>query len=455
MPEPLIRSRHVAGAWDPEAGGWSARDFTAGPAGAAGIELPGGVEVDVDVAAPDTLTGLWVPAGPGTGRGPAGQAASDTLVAMLGPDRADELVAMARRGGPPRILRSGPHRDPYPPRIGPGRAAGGVDQTVGRMALALDVADAPGRSALARGLAALDAATAAAELGDSLDFAVRARRFAEEAAGLLRAAAVDGELDGAPVVDGELVRALGATLPLVEGAAARALRGLAEEVAAGRYDLVVEGRAADLAAEREESALPTPAALVEAAPMPVAAAPSRAAAPLLDVVDGATLPARFARARVAARATTASEIEVRVHGNAADAAGWWARAWSPTGVVLAAAPLRAHGPDAVARLLVPPAGLRAVRVDLSDAPAEPGPGAGLRAVAEAVALGRTAARAERLGHRSQARARWQATAEAWNRAGDPARAGLATEYARGRARVAATRTIPPALLADAVVDAAT
>jgi hypothetical protein len=146
---------------------------------------------------------------------------------------------------------------------------------------------------------------------------------------------------------------------------------------------------------------------------------------LLDVVDVTALPRGVDARQVAARATTASEIEVRV---LAPLDGqWWARALRADGAVVAAAPFRSDGDQLVGRLLVPPADLGAVEVDITARPGEPRDSARLRAFTRAVHAGRRAARAERLDRSQATREGWAEAANEFRVAGDHQRERLAVE----------------------------
>jgi hypothetical protein len=317
------------------------------------------------------------------------------------------------------------------------------------MALAVAIVDNPAHHPLAHALAALDAALAGQQLDDNIETGSRLR--AVSAADLLLAAVRDGELDGQPVAEYELVDALQRLAPRLDSPAEQAIRSLADDVARGTYDLPSDDLQDAMYLRADADAMRDPSAAQQLADVAFAPAPRRSAGAVLDAIDTRALPEVFARVQVAARITTHSEIEVRVHGRAADAEGWWARAFSTGDVIVAAAPLRASGRDAVARLLVPPATLRSVTIDITHTPGEPRTPASLRSVADAVAIGQAAARSERLGDRRQARQRWTSSAEAWSKADDPGRAGLAAEYSGGP-RGRDDGRLPPPLLADAVIE---
>ena len=281
-------------------------------------------------------------------------------------------------------------------------------------------------------MAALDAALAALGLSDRLGLGGVARVHAARAAEALLDAAIDGDLDGLELQASDLSEALEAIDELLDDPLRRNVRSLRGKVQDGTYDLltptVAEGEAPDTDAAFAEALdhqdMPVVRSLPPAMAVRAAGGEPRArklaVAPVLEVIDRDGLPAAFLSAIVAARATTASEIEVRVQRLDAPPAGWWVRAYRPDGVLLAVAPLRRIDDDEVARLLVPPEWLRNIEVDITDTPGIPRPGSLVRTVTEAIAAGRQAARAERLGRRREAEQAWTTCADHWIAAGDPA-----------------------------------
>jgi hypothetical protein len=124
--------------------------------------------------------------------------------------------------------------------------------------------------------------------------------------------------------------------------------------------------------------------------------------------------------------------------------GLWARVLRRTdGLLLALAPFRAAGPDRAdgrACLLVPPADSAELLVDLAVDPAAPAPSLARLGLDSALAAGRRAARAQRLGQRATAIAGWRECAQAWSGVGDDRRAAMATEYAE----LVLAQAVPPA-----------
>lgn len=456
MPEPLIRSEHVVGEWDALAGAFSARDWTPGPAGTAGLRLRGGVELEVDVAAPGTFVGLWAEADRGTPRRPT----LDALGRLLGRERVAALLQLQKQPGTPKVLT--PLHDGVEPyssilRSEPGRWGTGRDRDSGvapglaRVALASASGTEPTASTLVRALSHLDAALAASIFGPGIGFGGRARVDAVAGAELLLEVVRRGELDGEPVDGPTLADALQQLLPLLPGGLDEQIRALAERTTRRRAD-VDPLSFDDVALAAPMTAADRPPAFAARA----AAAPRGgrgAVAPVLGVLDPRSLPLELATTPVVVEARTSSELAVRIAGGARDAEGWWARAHSADDVILAAAPFLPDRGDAVARLLVPPDQLRTAEVDVTGDPGAARPSRRLRRTAEAIAAGQAAARAERLGLARDARERWLVSAAAWDEAGDEARRGQAAELAAGGGRRFGQVPVPPSLLADAVIEA--
>lgn len=376
--------------WDDQADGWHFQGEPAGPAGLASVELPDGVEVDVDVAEPTEIVEVWVP---------------DVDDAA----RARAMVAAATS-------------DP---------------DAIGRLALAEDVLDGafhPSEAALT--LAAVDRALASGMLAglfarSEVDDRVRAAIDAVHA----------GSEDLFEVQRPELI--------------ADALRELQQKTGPdAALDAVVEalrdaGRSPRVAAGAE----PRLAAAAAFSVDDLAGAPRAVpVSPLLDIVDLDSLPAGLGPRQVAVRATTASEIEVRV-GAPLPARPWWMRVYHRD-MIVAAAPLLADG-DAggVARLLVPPAHLRSVEVDIANRPEEPRPSRDVRQFERAVRTGRVAARAERAQRFAEAASEWQQCARFWKEATDSERLTAALDRSRVARQFGAVQPLPGGpLLSDLVVE---
>lgn len=278
MPEPLIESVAMVGEWDGEGRGWAARDWVPGPAGTVGLTLPGGVELDVDVAAPGTFVGLWVDAE--RARQPSLEAIA-TVIALVGERRATALFGLDRGGvrqlpgtddrdEMSRVRRRNRGSDPTEP---------GLAAPMARHVLALgDTADHDG-SDLVVGLSLLDAA-AAARLIDApgidglgiagLGLEGRLAEMVDRATDLV----IDDWSGDAPVDRRLLTDVIDTVDPWLSDAQRQALRSLdgtdGADVAASapadgaiEADLPMAARSARLSAV---SAAPTPVACVAPAP---------------------------------------------------------------------------------------------------------------------------------------------------------------------------------------------
>lgn len=441
MVDPLIESRAMVGEWDEEAGGWTARDWVAGPAGTVGLTLPGGVELDVDVASPQTFVGLWVDAAGGQ----ASPEAVDVLRRLLGDDRAEQLVRT--RTDRPQQLTATFDELSRQRRFASDPREPGVDRTLARHALALAQATEPGASELVVALATLDAAASATRV-DGLGLEDRAAALARQALAVLAdrwpdfGAADPGSVNDAlrmigPLIDdrallrrlGEMRRDFEPVHPAEAGRRAdtRDAAGSAahETDETADSDGEVAGYAADLAV-----GAPMPAAVPADLARHRAA---KAASPVsrLLPVDVRTLDAAYGVADAAGRRTTPSEAEVRLPGRSDLAERLWARAFAADGTPLAVSRFVTDAGDAIARLLVPPAQLDRAELDVVDDPSALRPSARLRATVEAIEHGRSAARADRLQDPKQAFVRWSRSADHWRDAGDDDRATTARRYAEG------------------------
>lgn len=450
MTEPLIESLAMVGEWDGEGRGWTALDWVPGPAGTVGLTLPGGVELDVDVASPGTFVGMWADAE--RARQP-GLDAIATVIALIGEERATALFGQDRGGV--RQLPGPGDRDPDADRFrrvdrGTDPTEPGVAPALARHVLALG--DATGRdgSDLVTGLSLLDAAAAARWIDapgiDGLGIAGlglegRMADMVDRAADIV----IDNWVADVPIDRQVLTDVIDTVDPWLTQAQRNALRALN-----GEHD-IDDDFPDDFP---DDAAMPSTARLSAAVSAPRSSAPVSRLRP----VDVSALPESFAVVEAAARDTRDAEAEVRIPGRADLAERLWARSFDADGTILAAAPLLASEHDdernggrgdVVARLLVPPRSLPGATFDITDRPAEPRVSPRARATVEAIAHGRSAARAERLGDRKETFSRWGRSADAWNTAGDDDRALTARRYAEDMGR---DGRIPPALLADPLIE---
>src|SRR5262245_38065411 len=90
MADGLLGTDPLVAEWDPDAGLFLVRAWTAGPAGTAGLQLGGGVELDLDVAWPSRVAELRIPAFGGAIDGDA----RAVVEQLLGSQRASRLVQL-------------------------------------------------------------------------------------------------------------------------------------------------------------------------------------------------------------------------------------------------------------------------------------------------------------------------------------------------------------------------
>lgn len=454
MPEPLIESLAMVGEWDGEGRGWTARDWVPGPAGTVGLTLPGGVELDVDVAAPGTFVGLWVDAA--RARQPSLEAIA-TVIALVGEERATALFGLDRGGvrqlpGPDdrdevsRVRRRNRGTDPTEP---------GLAAPMARHVLALgDAVDHDG-SDLVAGLSLLDAAAAARWIDapgiDGLGIAGlglegRMADLVDRGAGLV----IDEWSADVPVDRRLLADVIDTVDPWLTDAQRQALRSLdGADAAAAAAAPAGDGAAADA-----ESEAGLPLAVRSARLSSVSATPTPAPVARLRPVDVSALPASFSVVEAAARDTRDAEAEVRIPGRPDLAERLWARSFDADGTIVAAAPLLADDHDSgrgdvVARLLVPPSKLPGATFDVTDRPSEQRVSSLARSTVEAIGHGRRAARAERLDDRKEAFSRWGRSSDAWRAAGDDDRSLTARRYAEDGGRGG---RVPRPLLADPLIE---
>lgn len=433
---PLIDSEAMVGEWDPDAGGWWARDWVAGPAGTVASVLPGDVEIEIDVASPGTFVGLWVD---DAGGGRPTDHAVGTLRTLIGDRRTADLLRTSPAGvrqlpGDELARRPQPQYSARP----------AVTSALATLVLAMHQA-ALDTSDMARALDRLDAAAAAVELlelsGPVLDLDTIARTSAASAVTVV----LDHGHDLDPVDYVLLADRLRTVLPVLDDDTGRRARQLADELdrRTGEERHVSHDMASPTEAARATAPMMAPA-VAKVAPAAAKVAPvSR----LVDV-DVSTLAVSYGVTTAAARATTSSEVEVRLAGRGDLAGRLWARAYDPAGAVLAVSRLVEAGDASIARLLIPPRHLPIATVDLTDRPADPVPSSTRRSVQAAIAHGRSAARADRLDDTKNSLTRWRRSEEAWRVVGDDDRADTARRFAVGPDR---NRRAGPPLLSDRVI----
>jgi hypothetical protein len=454
MPEPLLGHLALVADCDPVAQLATVQSQPVGSAGSAGLDLGAGVEVDIDVADPGTVVGLTIELPSGGEMGALPASVRRRLSALLGADRSAELCALVgdaadgqvylrralgtddtRQGNPVGRVDDGELRryldrwsaggeitdrrdQPSAPLSASNRdvLTFGVDPDLHRGTLAQAAAYQPGAPQLVRAVGLLEAAASLGHVAELVDLRRAARHHARVGTELMLDL-LAGDLVAVP--DHHTAAGLASVVRRATGllddqpVAAARMVALADELDRGDYTaaspVVTSG-----------VGQPSPAQ-----PQALATGLGRRVP-----VDVSGLPGALAEAALAGRRTGPSEVELRIDGWAGRHHGLWARAFDATDdTLLALAPFRGDGHDAVAYLLVAPDAMRQIEVDVTDRPEMPRPSPALALVQRAIHLGALAAQAERLTDVRLAAHRWRQCARNWLAAGDSVRADQARTYA--------------------------
>ena len=443
-----------SGSWYPDAQLLRVVGWRFGPAGAAVVDLAGGVRLALDAARPQQLTELVVDAP----NGRPSPAAMRAVAHLIGAEPAARLLALVEGKSPDRLTPI--TEAPLDDRLGsPRRERDAAPSSVGVLtsfALAADLAMDASIHDVTAAFAGAEAAhystrLAELELVDPGAPRVLAERFMTSLAAF--------ELDQAVAIVGrsersvELLRSVldlldpddpsrGPVGMLVHRAISRTM------ARQGMRQLAEEGVPEAIAFfDRENAARDAidgspPVALAAAAAAPRAAAPESRLAARAKTAEAA---ADMIREPVEVDAPEhlmawlsegGTHLNVIGRASSAHAGTAWVRAFDRRRqLLLGLAPLRAEGGQSTSLILLPPgyAGGDLI-VDVSVEPGEPRPTAARVAVENAIRSGRRAARLERLGRQEMTDA-WHEASDAWRDAGDDQRAALAATYAtRQRAR---------------------
>lgn len=422
-----LGSAGLVARWERDSQIWSITGWTPGPAGVASLDLVPGVVLSVDVAEPWHLCSLVVES---MREVPQRQAVADLLGDVV--VRALEDLAGSNTSDPVTVPHQPEWQEAARLRLIPRPA---------RVVLAADVAfDLPEAT---RGVAGIEAAVVAAELGGT---------WTEPARALARAGArqlLDAEAEhGLPD--------MGDAHESFLEVARRSLRLLDPLLATsfGRWC----DRSERAGFERADSTM-----FVASAPA-VSRLARVAAAPHEGPVRA--IPVRLARHlrtdpglcggidRLGTTIRAPHEVEIRLPANALPPGQWWVRLVDVTrGCAVAVVPF--DSTTGIARALFPPERTRHLMVDLSDDPGAAIGSASRYATSVAVAAGRSGSRADRLLSSAEAQTHWRVCAAGWQEVGDTRRAEMAGDRALGAdASPAMIRRFPPwaiALVSDRVL----
>ena len=421
MSEPLMGDRLLVGEWDPLAG-FVVRGEMPGPAGTAGIDFANGITLDVDAAVP-TRSCLLAVDNPAGGAQPLSAGTLAALGTLLGEDRLDALLGLARG---PR------HRSSLPGTSLPGfvsSAPPGVMPRLARLALARRSAEDPHFPELAKAVATLEAAVLAIDLDPAIGFGSDPDAWAADGADRLLALA-GGRRGVGPLGRGSASALAGLLRGVVRrlGTQGRdlALVRLAAAVEATARDESPGGDEADTSNERFALAMatadflraPEPSRQLRAVPPP----------PAVDVDEAAVCHSAGAGASVSVDVASDCELRARLKARRGAGEGLMARVFRGAALV-ATAPFENGGRGPEAWLLITPGTASEVIVDVARHPGAPGPSAPTFHGRRALDAGRRATRAARLGRTPEARGHWEESARRWSAAGDDERHHLALGYA--------------------------
>lgn len=415
--EPLVEPEVLAVECDPDAGLLVVQSSAPAPAGSAGLDLGGGVEVDVDVARPVALSAITVELPVGDDPGVLPPTVRRRLGALVGDGRAAQLEDVVHEAFASRsIVRrtwGGPTGSPGD--AGPALAC--TPDALATAALAHAASWRPGAPRLARLAGLLEAAAALDALGHPFDLQGAARRDLRLAADVID----DLLAHGHPLPDLRSARSLAPALHR-----ARAIAGEGTTAATAFATLVPEvervGRGLPGGRRRARPGGDPPTSRGDEQGVGLAWRVS---------IDVRALPGDLPEAAVVGRRSGPCEVEVLIHGWAERSGGLWARAFDAADdTLVGVGPVRRAGRDAVAHLLVPRAAMGRIEVDVTDRPELPRPSPALAVVERAISLGVVAAQADRLGEAERATRRWQQCGRAWDAVGDAVRGDQARAYAR-------------------------
>lgn len=401
MTEPLLGHRAYVVEWDDFTGGVALRSNTPGPAGSLVVEFDG-LTLALDAANPRLVNFIEV----GDGQAATDPSLMPSLMRRLIGDAAtDEVAALVTSGSsrPRRIdATDGAREQPVPARIA-------------RLATALAGAEAPGLLPEEAALATLEAVAIARNAGLLDDLPSSQERLQQAAS------------EVAALTEPKLAR-----LDRTSRVAAADACELAAAWVPDRLGDDLRRVASQLRTNRPQSGLATTPSRPPASPAELAVAIS------LD-----SLPLMTAERLPSVTRTSNDEYEVRLHGWAERATGWWVRAFRVDGQVpLAAVPMLDEGPDAVAQLLLAQSDGGDFELDIVGDPGSVRPSRQLAAFRAAIASGQRAARLERLDRRDAAAHAWQRSSELHRRAGDEDRARQAEAIASNQ-RAASQRFASP------------
>ena len=424
---PVIADQSFVVNWSEDAAELTLTGFVPGPAGTAIIELQG-VTIAFDVALHGQVSSITVEPVESVD---ALDRHSPILDRLLGPAMRLEITRIVAAGGDqPRRIQ--------PADLGGRRRQRG--ELKGRWAqLALELAQAatPGLLPAERDLQVLAAAITAVSLG-LLDDVIDLRAQCELALGRL-AELPFGAIStlhrrSGGLVAPDWIRAIDLYPDAPWAERVRSLLDLLPQLAEDRRgwrddsdEWLDDSDETDL-----EGALLRPVSAVAASPPPTNLDEERRRRrPPVEVESTESVNLLVGGPKMVLRATTGDEYVATLPTWGQRATGWWLRGFHRNDLLpIVIAPFRSNSAgDAVARVLVAPADMENLQWDVVDEPDQRRPPREVGCFVRALAMGRMAARHERLGNGGAARELWEDCSEWHNRAGDEMRSKAAHERA--------------------------
>lgn len=426
----LLPDQQYIGQWDDDNGELILTGTTPGPAGSYELRLDT-ITVAIDAADPTTVNWITAAERP-DGSGSIGL---DLLERLIGTEAKYALIPLFNTD---QRIRIGPAVRARPRR--PERYEVTRNATMRNIVTGMSLADNAGLLPYERALGRLEAFHLMSELYVQRDLTGWHDRVHATAVELL-----DLPPDDIDPMVRHLVAAVfeRATSLLDDQLLAARLRRVASALGPAEPEIFAAAeQAMDFTrSARGAGAAAPPAAAMAPAPMPV---------PAQQPVEIAlhSLPYLAATKMPSINRTSGDEYEVRLHGWAGRADGWWVRGFRGAGAIpLAAVPMTVDGDDAVARFLVAPSQAASLVFDIVDDPGERRPSTQVTAFRAAIASGKRAAQLTRLDRRPQASAAWQRCSELHAEAGDESRATAAAAQAIGADRTSRRSVRGPATTA--------
>lgn len=430
MADPLLGRTQFIAEWDADIDELWLMGTLPGPAGSIELALHG-FTIVLDAADPEIVNSVRVDNASALVDPPSGSGGNNSANArelfdrLIGEDLASQVLSVVGEANPTRT------------RMGTGPSAGrrrpgGLNPVMARLATAMSTAGSPGLLPEERALAQLEALVLIHRLQLKEHFSNFADLIAESASMLTKTTERWSPVMSSVWPDDRSARRLAADI-CEEASGLIATRALSSELAA----LAVRWQTPAFDIERNlglvDHAMLSDQSLSLSEP--------QIGGWIDATVTLSSLPNLVGGPAPMISRTTNDEYEVRLPGWAGRADGWWVRAFrseegngaTNSDIALAIVPMVIDDDDAVAVFLVTEHDASALVIDIVDDPGEPRASQQIAAFKAAVAIGKRAARLERLDRRNEAVHAWERSSELHFSAGDAWRGKNAFAIARDQA----------------------